>query len=429
MRTRFAEEALADPDFAASEKEIRRCVHCGFCLATCPTYVLLGDELDSPRGRIALMQEMLEGARTPSAEVVKHIDRCLSCLACATTCPSGVDYGRLVDHARGYIEQRYRRPLAERLWRWLLARTLPSPARLRQALAFARPFRPLAPLVGRIKALAPLAAMLALTPRHPAPEAAAARMPPAGRRLRAALLGGCAEPVLRPEIRAASVRLLERAGFDVGLAAGEVCCGALAHHMGRREEALAAARRNIGAWSGEIEAGGLAAIVATASGCGTMLKDYGRLLRGDSAWAAKAAEVSSLARDICELLDEAGLPPVTSGEPLSVAYLAPCSLQHGQGVTAAPQRLLRAAGFEVREPDEAHLCCGSAGTYNILQSQIAGALKARKVQRLAATGASVVAAGNIGCLTQIGGAAGAPAVHPVELLDWATGGPRPARLG
>ncbi len=429
MRTRFSAKALADPEFAASEKEIRRCVHCGFCLATCPTYVLLGDERDSPRGRIALMQDMLENAKPPSAEVVLHIDRCLSCLACSTTCPSGVNYGRLVDHARAYIRERYRRPWPDRLWREVLARVLPYPARMRWALAWARAARPMAGLVERVAALAPLAAMLKLAPGRAMETASGSRLSRPGGRPRVVILGGCAESVLRPEIRAASVRLLDRSGFDAGATAAEGCCGALVHHLGRRREALAAARRNVDAWCREIDAGGIAAIVATASGCGAMIKDYGFLLRDDPERAGKAARVSALARDVCEFIEEVGLPPTTgTAQPLRVAYLAPCSLQHGQRAAAPAARLMSSAGFKVAEPQEAHLCCGSAGTYNILQSEIAGRLRDRKAERLASLRPDVVAAGNIGCLTQIGGRAGAPAVHPVELLDWATGGPKPERL-
>jgi glycolate oxidase iron-sulfur subunit len=430
MRTRFAAAALADPEFAASEKEIRKCVHCGFCLATCPTYLLLGDELDSPRGRIVLMQDMLEKAKTPSAEVVLHIDRCLSCLACSTTCPSGVDYGRLVDHARAYIEARHRRPWPDRFWRALLARVLPDPQRLRRMLFWAPMARPAAGLVGSVKALAPLAAMLRLAPRRlTKPTGPRTRLEAAGERPRVAMLDCCVEGVLRPEIGEASVRLLERTGFSAGVAAGTGCCGALAHHLGRRGEALTAARTNVGAWSREIDSGGLAAIVATASGCGTMIKDYGFLLRDDAVWAAKAQRVSALAKDVCELIEEAG-PPAMGGaaEPLDVAYLAPCSLQHGQRAAGAAARLLAKAGFKVVEPQEAHLCCGSAGAYNILQSEISGRLRDRKAAALRALNPAVVAAGNIGCLSQIGDSAGAPAVHPVELLDWASGGPRPPRL-
>jgi len=429
MRTRFAPEALADPEFADSEREIRRCVHCGFCLATCPTYLLLGDELDSPRGRIALIQDMLENAKAPSTEVVRHIDRCLSCLACSTTCPSGVDYGRLVDHARSYIEARFWRPWPDRLWRAVLARVLPYPARLRRMLFWARAARPARGVVARFAALAPLAAMLRLAPRAAPAEIPPPTLAPTGDRPRVAMLGGCVECVLRPEIRAASARLLERVGFAAGVAEGEGCCGALAHHLGRRDEALAAARKNVGAWSREIDAGGVVAIVSTAAGCGTMIKDYGYLLRDDPVWAARAARVSALARDICEFVEQAGAPaPTGTAEPLAVAYLAPCSLQHGQRTAGAAARLMAGAGFRVAEPAEAHLCCGSAGVYNILQSEISGRLGDRKAAALAALNPSVVAAGNIGCLTQIAARVGVAAVHPAELLDWASGGPKPPGL-
>jgi glycolate oxidase iron-sulfur subunit len=428
MQTNFSTAQLADPAMASSEGVIRKCVHCGFCTATCPTYTLLGDELDSPRGRIYLMKDMLENEREPTAQVVKHIDRCLSCLSCMTTCPSGVHYMHLVDHARAYIEQRYRRPWRERMMRGLLARVLPHPGRFRAALTLARVVRPGAALAGKVEALKPIAAMLALAPAEAAPHASTAASPAAGtRRGRVAILQGCAEPVLKPEIRAATVRLLNRIGYDVTFAAGEGCCGALVHHMGREEESLAAARRNVDAWTREIEGKGLDAIIVTASGCGTTIKDYGFMLRGDPAYADKAARVSALARDVSELLAAAGLPK-GDGRGLTVAYHAACSLQHGQKVTEAPKRLLSDAGFTVRTPADAHLCCGSAGTYNILQPEIAGQLGDRKVETLARLKPDVIATGNIGCAMQIGQRAAIPVVHTVELLDWATGGPVPAAL-
>jgi glycolate oxidase iron-sulfur subunit len=430
MQTSFSAAQLADPAMAASEAVIRKCVHCGFCTATCPTYVLLGDELDSPRGRIYLMKEMLETEAQPTAEVVKHIDRCLSCLSCMTTCPSGVNYMHLVDHARAYIEQHYRRPWRERLLRALLAAVLPYPRRFRLALALARLARPAEPLMARLPALKPVAAMLALAPRQPAARAAAAAVPVPDAKGRVALLKGCAEPVLRPEIRAATVRLLSRAGYDVVFAADEGCCGALVHHMGREAAGLEAARRNVDAWTREIEGRGLDAILITASGCGTTIKDYGFMLRADPAYAAKAARVSGLAKDISEFLAGIALPPGTGAVPgLTVAYHGACSLQHGQKVTEAPQRLLAAAGFTVRSPAEAHLCCGSAGTYNILQPDIAGRLGARKVANLERLGADVIATGNIGCAVHIGRRTALPVVHTVELIDWVTGGPPPAALG
>ena len=424
MQTDFSPAQLADADIAASEAVIRKCVHCGFCTATCPTYVLLGDELDSPRGRIYLIKQMLEQEAEPSAEVVTHIDRCLSCLSCMTTCPSGVNYMHLVDHARAYIEDRYRRPWRERMLRRLLASVLPHPGRFRLALALARLARRLRLGFGQ----GPLGAMMALAPHEPAPRPA--RMPrgPAEPRGRIALLQGCAEPVLRPEIRDATVRLLERAGYEVVLTSGEGCCGALVHHMGRKQQGLAAARRNVDAWTRELERRGLDAIVVTASGCGTAIKDYGFLLREDSAYAAKAARISALARDVSELLAAIEPPPMTSPAPLVVAYHPACSLQHGQKVTDAPRRLLEAAGFTVRIPADAHLCCGSAGTYNILQPQIAGQLGDRKTADLERLKPDVIATGNVGCATQIGVRTSTPVVHTVELLDWAAGGPVPPAI-
>jgi glycolate oxidase iron-sulfur subunit len=427
MQTDFSPALLADPAMAASEAVIRKCVHCGFCTATCPTYVLLGDELDSPRGRIYLMKDMLETERQPTAEIVKHIDRCLSCLACMTTCPSGVNYMHLVDHARAYIEERYRRPLKDRLLRSLLAWVLPHPRRFRMALALARLSRPVAPLLDKTPALRPLAAMLALAPGRVAPEASRRDAPVVSPKGRVALLQGCAEPVLRPEFRAATVRLLNRAGYDVVFAPGEGCCGALVHHMGRDADSLDAARRNVDAWTRTAEAGGLDAILVTTSGCGTTIKDYGFMLRGNPAYAEKAATVSALTKDISEFLIDADLP-AGEGRGLTVAYHAACSLQHGQKVTEAPKRLLAHAGYVVRTPTEAHLCCGSAGTYNILQPEIAGQLRDRKVANIARLQADVIATGNIGCAMQIGQGTATPVVHTVELLDWASGGPMPAAL-
>ena len=426
MQTDFTQAQLADPHMAASEAVIRKCVHCGFCIATCPTYVLLGDELDSPRGRIYLMKDMLENERTPGAEVVKHIDRCLSCLSCMTTCPSGVNYMHLVDHARAYIETHYRRPWPERALRAVVAAILPHPARFRVALQLARLARPLAPILERVKPLRPAAAMLKLAPAALPPKAGLNSSLP-GVRGRVVLMQGCAEPVLRPEIRAASVRLLERCGYQVSFAAGEECCGALVHHMGKEAQALQSARRNVDAWSREIEAG-LEAIVITASGCGTNVKDYGFMLRNDPAYAAKAAKVSALAKDISEVLEASGLPPRADIPALTIAYHSACSMQHGQNITTAPQNLLRAAGFIVRVPQDAHLCCGSAGTYNIFQPEIAGQLGARKAQTLAKLKPDVVTTGNIGCAVQISQHISVPVIHTVELLDWATGGLAPEAL-
>ncbi|ODN71707.1 glycolate oxidase subunit GlcF [Methylobrevis pamukkalensis] len=442
MQTHFSLAQLADPDVAASEKILRTCVHCGFCTATCPTFVLLGDELDSPRGRIYLVKEMLENDRPADAETVKHLDRCLSCLSCMTTCPSGVDYMHLVDHARAHTERTYRRPMADRLLRALLAFVLPHPGRFRLALAGARLARPFSGLFARLGAPGRrLAAMLALAPSA-LPDKAVHRpgdvIPAEGdRRRRVALLSGCAQSVLDPGINAATIRLLTRAGVEVVLPKGEGCCGALVHHMGRETEAQDAARRNIDAWMGEIEHDGLDAIVITASGCGTTIKDYGHMLARDPDYAATAERVSDLAKDLTEVLTILDLPPqpgpgrvagMAGGRPIRVAYHSACSMQHGQRIRETPKQLLRAAGFEVVDVPEGHLCCGSAGTYNILQPEIAGRLRDRKVANIAKVAPDVIAAGNIGCMTQIATGTSIPIVHTAELLDWAHGGQTPAAL-
>ena len=433
MQTNFTLAQLADPDTATSEAILRSCVHCGFCTATCPTYVLLGDELDSPRGRIYLIKDMLEGGKAATEEVVTHIDRCLSCLSCMTTCPSGVDYMHLVDHARAHIEETYRRPVADRLVRRLLAAILPHPDRFRLVAIAAFLARPLAPLLRRVRALRRFSSMLDLAPRSLPRKSEANRLgifvARAEWRGRVALLRGCAQSVLDPGINEAAIRLLTRQGVEVVIAEGEACCGALVHHMGRSDESHEAARRNIDAWIVEMEGDGLDAIVVTTSGCGTTVKDYGFMLRNDPGYAAKAARVSAIARDISEYLETLDLgTPLAAIRP-TVAYHAACSLQHGQQVKAIPKALLVRAGFTVREPAEGHLCCGSAGTYNMLQPEIARRLRDRKVAAIAATGADVIAAGNIGCLSQIASGTKTPAVHTVELLDWAYGGPKPAKLG
>ena len=431
MQTRFSPAQLADPDLAACNDVLRRCVHCGFCTATCPTFVLLGDELDSPRGRIYLMQDMLESGGPARPEVVRHVDRCLSCLACMTTCPSGVNYMHLVDHARTHIERTYRRPATERFLRSFLAVVLPRPRLFRAALRAARLARPLGSLVPTRHPLgARLRAMLALVPRHlPSPSPADAprtHKAEGPRRARVALLAGCAQPVLAPSINASAIRLLTRLGVEVVVAEGAGCCGALVHHMGRHAEALAAARANIAAWQAEITGKGLDAIIVTASGCGTMLKDYGFLLR-TSAERKTAERISALTMDISEFLHRHGYAPTRPPPSIRLAYHAACSLQHGQSVTVEPKALLTRAGFTLVEPAEAHLCCGSAGTYNLLQPEIAHRLRARKLANLEETGAAAIAAGNIGCITQL--ATGRlPIVHPIELLDWMAGGPKPAAL-
>ncbi len=455
MRTEFSAEQLKDPGIARSNEILRTCVHCGFCTATCPTYQVLGDELDSPRGRIYLIKDMLENNRVPDAKTVKHIDRCLSCLACMTTCPSGVHYMHLVDHAREYIEQRYRRPLFERVLRWTLAQILPYPTRFRLALLGAKigkPFRFLVPD-------ARLRAMLEMAPkqvppvsRNDDPQTFAAE---GARRKRVALMTGCAQKALNTDINDATIRLLTRLGCEVVVAQGAGCCGALTHHMGKSAESHRTAAKNVRAWCAEMDGAGLDAIVINTSGCGTTVKDYDHMFR-NTALAADSARVSGIAVDVSELLIElmkpaastsgnpakegvagtdaaegAGVfaPPVKDGQgPIRVAYHAACSLQHGQQIKTYPKDLLKQAGFEVVEPADSHLCCGSAGTYNLMQPVISKQLKERKVRTLEARTPDIIAAGNIGCMIQIGSGTATPVVHTVELLDWATGGPMPPAL-
>jgi glycolate oxidase iron-sulfur subunit len=430
MQTSFTLAQLADPDVAEADKILRACVHCGFCTATCPTYVLLGDELDSPRGRIYLIKDMLENDRPATADVVTHIDRCLSCLSCMTTCPSGVHYMHLVDHARAHIEETYRRPLADRTLRAVIARVLPDPKLFRWSLLAAFFAKPLAPLFERI-GLKPLAAMLRLAPASFPPRAHhGPRVFPAQgeRRGRVAMLTGCVASVTAPQINEAAIRVLTRHGIEVVLAAGEACCGALVHHMGRKEEAHASARANIDAWMREIEGAGIDSILVTASGCGTTIKDYGYMLRDDPQYAARAAKVSALACDVSEYINKINGLKVVPRPRLVVAYHAACSLQHGQKIVREPKEALSKSGFVVKDVPDGHLCCGSAGTYNMLQPQLATALRDRKVANIAKVSPDVIAAGNVGCITQIAAGTDIPVVHPIELIDWATGGPAPGAL-
>ncbi|WP_210528937.1 glycolate oxidase subunit GlcF [Rubellimicrobium arenae] len=426
MQTFFSPEQLSDPGTAEANKILRSCVHCGFCTATCPTYQVLGDELDSPRGRIYLMKDMLESGRDPDPATVKHIDRCLSCLACMTTCPSGVHYRHLVDHARAYIEERYKRPWSDRAIRRLLAWVLPHPTRFRLALLGAKIGRPFAGLLPDPR----LRAMVRMAPRAipPVSRAEDPQTHPARgeRRMRIGLLTGCAQRALNPGINEAAIRLLQRAGAEVVIPRGQGCCGALTHHMGKEDEAKAMAAGNVRAFAAEHAREPLDAIIVTASGCGTTVKDWGHLLAGTPDSGAAEA-MGALGRDVTEVLARLDLPELPERD-VKVAYHSACSLQHGQRVKVEPVALLRKAGFRVAEPRGAHLCCGSAGTYNLLQPEIAGELGRRKAATLEATTPDVIVAGNIGCLMQIGGKTNLPVCHTVELLDWAYGGPRPATL-
>jgi len=427
MQTLFTPDQLKDPAIAISNDILRNCVHCGFCTATCPTYVLLGDELDSPRGRIYLIKNMLEGGKPATEKVVKHIDRCLTCLSCMTTCPSGVDYMHLVDHARNHIEKSYTRPLGDRLLRAILALVVPNPKFFRLALwgaRLGRPFRDLMP--GRLKG------MVDMAPARIHGPVAVDRpqvFPAEGKkRMRVALMTGCAQKVLRPAINEATVRLLTRHGCDVVIVGGDGCCGALVQHMGKEEAAKQAARTNIAAWMDHVDGAGLDAIVINASGCGTTVKDYGHMLAEDAAWAGRAKHIAGLTRDVSEVMCDLGVGPGKLASYPVVAYHSACSMQHGQKLTDGPKQLLRDAGFDVRDPAEGHLCCGSAGTYNMLQPALADRLKNRKVINLEDQNPDVIASGNIGCLVQISDGTDIPVVHTVELLDWASGGPKPDGL-
>ena len=423
MKTEFTAEQLAIPAIARSNEILRSCVHCGFCTATCPTYQILGDEMDSPRGRIYLIKDMLENNRPADAETVKHIDRCLGCLACMTTCPSGVHYAHLLDHARSHIEATYKRPLFDRVLRWTLARIIPYPSRFRLALRAARIGRILGPLMPDPR----LRAMLALAPDrivppadHDRPQTHAAQ---GTVRKRVALMTGCAQKALDSEINAATIRLLTRLGVEVVIPEGEGCCGAIVHHMGRESESHSFARQNIQTWAREMDGKGLDAIIINTSGCGTTVKDYGHTFRNTDL-AKDAARVSGICRDITEFLATLDLPEQPK-QNMRVTYHAACSLQHGQKVKDAPKALLTRAGFDVATPKDSHLCCGSAGTYNLLQPEIANELKSRKLATINDTKPDVIVAGNIGCMTQIGSGANVPVFHTVQLLDWAYGGPKP----
>ncbi len=425
MQTHFTKTQLKDSKFERSNEILRACVHCGFCTATCPTYQVLGDELDSPRGRIYLIKDMLENNRVPDAKTVKHIDRCLSCLACMTTCPSGVHYMHLVDHAREYIEENYKRPLFDRAMRAVLAQILPYEGRFRLAMRGAKLAKPFAKLMP-----AKIRNMVEFAPTKLPPPSLNDRpqvFPAEGKRIkRVALMTGCAQKALDTDINDATIRLLRRLGCEVVVAKGAGCCGALTHHMGKAKQSHATAAKNIRAWMAEVNSDGLDAIVINTSGCGTTVKDYGYMFRNEDL-AKDAAAVSVLAKDISEVLMDLELA-VSDPKDLRVAYHSACSLQHGQQIKTHPKTLLQKAGFTVLEPSDAHLCCGSAGTYNLMQPEISKQLKSRKINTLEAIKPDIIAAGNIGCMMQIGSGTGVPVVHTVELLDWATGGPKPPKM-
>lgn len=425
MQTNFTPEQLARPAIAYSNEELRACLQCDYCLPSCPTHQVLGDEFDSPRGRIFLIRDMLESESKPDEKTVKHIDQCLSCLACMSSCPSSVHYMHLVDHAREHIEENYQRPLFDRVLRWALAQILPYPGRFRLAVRGAQLAKPLAfAMPRRIRGMVEfIPGKLSPPSPNDKPQVFSAK---GERRRRVALMTGCAQRVLNTDINDATIRILRRHGCEVVVTQGVGCCGALTHHMGKAEESRAAAARNIRAWMKEVNGVGLDAIVINTSGCGTVVKDYGHMLRNEGL-AEEAVTISKLAKDISEVLSDIELDYRVAPD-LRVAYHATCSLQFGQRIRFTPKKLLKAAGFTVLEPRDSHTCCGSAGTYNLMQPEISDQLKERKVRTLEQTTPDAIAAGNIGCMVQIGSATGVPVVHTVQLLDWVTGGPIPRAL-
>jgi glycolate oxidase iron-sulfur subunit len=433
MQTNFTKQQLQEPRLAEIDKILRRCVHCGLCTATCSTYVLLGDERDSPRGRIYLMKDMFERGLDASPEVQHHVDRCLSCLSCMTTCPGGVDYMHLVDHARAHIEETGQRSWRERRVRDLLAAILPYPDRFRMALRLVPLGLPFKALFERL-GLKELVAMLDLAPKSPLLRGAKFGGPGTAatqgeRKKRVIMLAGCAQQVLRPDINDATIRLLARGGVDVEVAPGAGCCGALVHHMGREQAAIAMAKANVDAWTRVMDKGPVDAVIINASGCGTTVKDYGHLLQHEpDGYAEKAKAIAALTRDVTEFVSTFDLGPPKRWSSLRIAYHSACSMQHGQRITDEPKTLLRNAGFSVVEIPEGHICCGSAGTYNILQSDLASQLRERKVANIKKVRPDIVATGNLGCITQIGLGTDIPIVHTAELLDWAYGGPVPRGL-
>jgi len=401
MQTSLSDAVKDTPEGREADAILRSCVHCGFCTATCPTYQLLGDELDSPRGRIYLIKQVLEGG--PVTEKTQlHLDRCLTCRSCETTCPSGVRYGRLVDIGRAMVEEKVPRSLGERMQRGVLRALIPYPHRFAALLSIGRALRPFLPM--------------ALRKKIPAAQAA---MPwPAARHARKMLvLDGCVQPAAAPATNAAAARVLDRLGVSLIRATGAGCCGALSHHLSAHEEALDFMRRNIDAWWPHVETGA-EAIVMTASGCGAVVKDYGALLHDDPAYAAKAAHISALTKDLGEILagEELDLLAVNGGGR-KVAFHSPCTLQHGQKVNGVVEGLLRRCGYQLTVVADAHLCCGSAGTYSILQPQLSQQLLADKLAALQAGAPDIIVTANIGCQMHLQSGAAVQVRHWVELLD------------
>ena len=432
METNFSKEQLKDQDNKSSEKIFRKCVHCGFCNATCPTYQLLGDELDGPRGRIYLIKDMLENNKPANDKIVKHIDRCLSCYSCMTTCPSGVNYMHLIDHGRNHIEKTYKRPLKERFIRNFLSKVLTNSTYFRiigWLTLFVKPFHYIFPKqIREMVNLMPSSFPKKTLPIMQVYKAQKKKKPVA----RVALLTGCVQKVISPQINEATIRLLNRHNIEVVVLKGIDCCGSLDHHLGKKDLAHKNFKKNISVWYDEYLNNGLDAIISNTSGCGTTLKDYGFIFRSDSEYKKKAKKISELTKDITEYLDENVklnfIEELTNEKKYKIAYHSACSMQHGQKVHDVPINLIKKTGNEVINIPDGHLCCGSAGTYNLLQNNIAKELLKNKVKNIEKTKPQFISTGNVGCIKQIENGTKIPILHTVEVIDWYTGGPKPKIL-
>ena len=431
METNFSKDQLKDKDNKSSEKILRKCVHCGFCNATCPTYKLLGNELDGPRGRIYLIKDMLENKKPANAKIVKHIDRCLSCYSCMSTCPSGVNYMHLIDHGRSHIEKTYIRPLSERITRNFLSKVLPNSNyfRIIGVITFiVSPFKFFFPK--KIREMINL--MPKKFPKKNLPKLKLYKVKNKKIVARVALLTGCVQKVISPQINEATIRLLNRHGIEVVIPKGIECCGSLNHHLGKDEIARQTFKKNILIWYDEYLNNGLDAIISNTSGCGTTLKDYGFMFRTDNELKKKAKKISELTKDISEYLDEnVKLNFITNKKEkksYKIAYHSACSMQHAQKIHEIPKNLIRKTGNNVLDIPDGHICCGSAGTYNLLQNDIAKKLLQNKIKNIEKINPEFISTGNIGCITQIANATKIPILHTVEIIDWYTGGPKPKVL-
>ena len=428
MQTNFTEEQLKIEDNKSSEKIFKKCVHCGMCNATCPTFNLLGDELDGPRGRIYLIQDMLENEKKPTSNVVKHIDRCLSCYSCMTTCPAGVNYMHLIDHGRKYIEKNYERPFFDRIIRNFLSIILPDSKLFKLSIFLAKLVKPLNFLFPlRIKSMIDL--MPTSFPKKVLKTKEIYKTKNKKKIARVALLTGCVQKEISPQINESTIRILNRHGVEVIVPKKVRCCGSLNHHLGKNDDAHQDFINNINVWYDEYLKGNLDAILSNTSGCGTTMKDYGFIFRDNKKMKKKAKKISELTKDVSEYLSEnLNLKFKNKEKKFRIAYHSACSMQHGQKIHSQPINLLEKTKNEVLEIPEGHICCGSAGTYNILQAKIANQLLKNKIKNIESLNPQIISTGNIGCITQISHGTDIPILHTIELLDWYTGGPKPKIL-